>query len=100
MRRGFDSIEPTRIRPLFFFEGLRHAGDQFRVRPLSGSLRRRHPLAKPPTPPYPRERERERWPLNPVPPVRDLRQARDLLADAKRIIAERRASRLLHELGG
>jgi hypothetical protein len=48
--------------------------------------------------PYPREaRERGRWPLNPV-PVRDLKAARDLLADAKRLIAEDRASKLLREL--
>ncbi|HZZ25517.1 MAG TPA: hypothetical protein VFE60_24510 [Roseiarcus sp.] len=54
----------------------------------------------PPTPQYPRERERGRWPLNPVPPVRDLRAVRALIADGKRLIAERRASRLLHELNG
>ena len=50
---------------------------------------------------YPREaRERGRWPLtNPV-PVRDLRAARTLIADGKRIVAERRASKLLGELGG
>jgi hypothetical protein len=49
--------------------------------------------------PYPRE-ARERWPLNPIPPVRDLRAARDLIAQAKRIVAEERASKLLRELGG
>ena len=49
----------------------------------------------PPTPPYPRERERGRWPLTTPVPVRDLRQVRDLLADAKRITAEDRASKLL-----
>ena len=42
--------------------------------------------------------DRGRWPLNPVPPVRDLRQVRDLLADAKRLIVEDRASKLLREL--
>ena len=48
----------------------------------------------------PRERGPGRWPLtNPV-PVRDLRAARDLLADGKRIVAERRASKLLRELNG
>jgi hypothetical protein len=54
----------------------------------------------PPTPPYPREaRERGRWPLTTQVPVRDLRQVRDLLTDAKRLIAENRASKLLRELG-
>ena len=55
----------------------------------------------PPTPPYPREaRERDRWPLTTPVPVRDLRAARDLITQAKRIVAERRASRLLRELNG
>jgi hypothetical protein len=49
--------------------------------------------------PYPRE-DRGRWPLQPTIPVRvrDERQVRDLLADAKRLIAEQRAARLLREL--
>jgi hypothetical protein len=49
--------------------------------------------------PYP-HRDRGRWPLTTPVPVRDLKPVRDLLADAKRLIAEDRASRLLRELGG
>ena len=49
----------------------------------------------PPTPPYPRERERGRWPLTTPVPVGDLSRCATLLADAKRIIAEGRASKLL-----
>ena len=55
----------------------------------------------PPTPQYQREtRERGRWPLTTPVPVRDLGPVRDLLANAKRLIAEDRASRLLRELNG
>lgn len=49
--------------------------------------------------PYPREAG-GRWPLTSSVPVRDLRAARDLLADARRLIAEDRASKLLRELNG
>lgn len=49
--------------------------------------------------PYPHQ-DRGRWPLNSVPPVRDLRATRDLIAQGKRIVADRRASKLLRELGG
>ena len=49
--------------------------------------------------PYPRER-RDQWPPKTSIPVRDLKAIRDLLADAKRIVAEQRARELLSELEG
>jgi hypothetical protein len=49
-----------------------------------------------PPPPYPRER-RDRWPIKTAPPInRD--QVRALIADARRLLCEDRASRLLREL--
>jgi hypothetical protein len=50
--------------------------------------------------PYPREGARGRWPLTSSVLVRDLRATRDLIAQAKRIVAEDRASKLLRELDG
>jgi hypothetical protein len=54
-------------------------------------------LRRCPPPPYPRQ-SRNQWPTKPSVPVRDLRQVRDMLADAKRMTAQDRASRLLPEL--
>jgi hypothetical protein len=51
-------------------------------------------------PPYPRECRERRWPLKTSVPVRDLKAAREMLNDAKRRIAERRARELLRQLEG
>jgi hypothetical protein len=58
----------------------------------NGWLRRCRP------PEYPRE-ARERWPhQRQAVPVRDMGQVRRMLADAKKMIAEQRTSKLLKEL--
>jgi hypothetical protein len=53
-------------------------------------------LMRPPE--YPRE-ARERWPVRQAIPVRDMGQVKKMIANAKRTLAEQRASRLLRELG-
>jgi hypothetical protein len=51
--------------------------------------------------PYPRHSPVNWSPREAIPaPLTDLRQARDLIAQGKRIAAERRASKLLRELNG
>jgi hypothetical protein len=50
-----------------------------------------------PPPPYPRD-ARPTWPLKSSVPVRDLAQVRDMIANAKKMLAEDRATRLLREL--
>jgi hypothetical protein len=52
-------------------------------------------LRRCPPPEYPRQ-ERERWPIRQAIP--DERADKEMIADAKRMIAEERASRLLREL--
>jgi hypothetical protein len=49
-----------------------------------------------PPPPYPQE-QRAQWPIKTAPPI-DRDQARALLADAKRLLSQDRASRLLREV--
>jgi hypothetical protein len=55
----------------------------------------RQKLMRPP--PYPRD-ARPTWPLKSSVPVRDLAQVRDMVANAKKMLAEERATRLLREL--
>jgi hypothetical protein len=55
----------------------------------NGWCRRRLP------PSYPAQQRRDGWPLRQSIPIRDERALRDMLAEAKRLIAETRARRLL-----
>jgi hypothetical protein len=48
-------------------------------------------------PPYPRER-RDQWPPKTSVPVRNEGQVRNMLAEARKMISQDRASRLLREL--
>jgi hypothetical protein len=52
-----------------------------------------------PPPPYPRD-HRERFPVRQAIPVHDQREVRRMIADAKRMLAEQRAAKLLRESGG
>jgi hypothetical protein len=54
-------------------------------------------LRRCPPPPYPTKR-RDQWPPKTSVPVRDVGQVRRMITDAKRMLAEDRASRLLREL--
>jgi hypothetical protein len=50
--------------------------------------------------PYPRDARPAHWPPKTSIPVRDMGQVKKMIADAKRMLAEQRATKLLRELEG